>query len=154
MAKKRDRRVYMKAWRKRNRARINAYSKAWISAHPEYHAKVIKRAKDWMKSQPRARYRGWRTAIDQRRRARKLGACVGEVRFEKAIMDFNGLCGICGEKLEDDQIHLDHIIPLSRGGAHTQENIQPTHALCNCLKGAKLPCEFLLAQQLDLPQST
>ena len=139
MQKPRDRRVYMKAWRKKNRARINAYSKKWITEHPDYHKVVVARARAWMRSQPRERYRGWRTAIDQRRRARKLGATIGKVSLAQALIDYNGLCGICGEPLLENHIHIDHIIPLSKGGAHIQENVQPTHAMCNCLKGNKLP---------------
>jgi 5-methylcytosine-specific restriction endonuclease McrA len=138
MAKPRDRRAYMKVWRKKNRARINAYSKAWIAAHPEYHAVVVARARDWMKKQPRERYRGWRNAIDQRRRARKLGATLGPVSLATALIEYNGLCGICNEKLTDNNIHLDHIIPLAKGGAHVQSNVQPAHALCNCKKGDRV----------------
>lgn len=138
MAKHRDRRIYMKAWRKRNRERINAYSKKWIAAHPDYHKVVVERAKVWMKNQPIARYRGWRSAIDQRRRARKLGVTIGPVSLAQALIDYNGICGICNKQLTDKYIHLDHIIPLAKGGAHVQTNIQPTHAICNCRKGTKV----------------
>lgn len=31
---------------------------------------------------------------------------------------------------------IDHIIPLSRGGAHSYENCQISHLLCNIKKGA------------------
>lgn len=32
---------------------------------------------------------------------------------------------------------LDHIIPLSRGGHHTADNVQAAHLACNHRKGAK-----------------
>lgn len=33
---------------------------------------------------------------------------------------------------------LDHVVPLSRGGAHTIENVQLAHLRCNMSKGARL----------------
>lgn len=34
---------------------------------------------------------------------------------------------------------IDHIVPLSRGGAHTYDNVQATHLRCNESKNAQLP---------------
>ena len=49
-----------------------------------------------------------------------------------------GLCGICGDSLPEDEaeIHVDHIVPVSRGGGDGRENLQATHAFCNLSKGA------------------
>jgi hypothetical protein len=33
---------------------------------------------------------------------------------------------------------MDHVIPLSKGGPHIEENIRPAHAVCNLRKGARL----------------
>jgi 5-methylcytosine-specific restriction endonuclease McrA len=33
---------------------------------------------------------------------------------------------------------LDHIIPLSKGGAHTRSNVKCAHLRCNMAKGAKI----------------
>jgi len=35
-------------------------------------------------------------------------------------------------------LHLDHVIPLSKGGYDTIDNIRPTHGICNIRKGARL----------------
>lgn len=50
-------------------------------------------------------------------------------------------CQICGEYVEDDDIDFDHIIPYSRGGQTTVENLRLTHSSCNRKKSTKL--EFL-----------
>jgi 5-methylcytosine-specific restriction endonuclease McrA len=39
--------------------------------------------------------------------------------------------------------HVDHIVPLARGGAHVLGNLLPACADCNLEKGARDPYEFL-----------
>jgi 5-methylcytosine-specific restriction endonuclease McrA len=52
-----------------------------------------------------------------------------------------GLCQICGEPVEMSSNYcsalyptLDHIIPVSKGGPHTKDNVQLAHRLCNLRK--------------------
>lgn len=35
-------------------------------------------------------------------------------------------------------LHIDHVIPLSKGGDDTLENVRPSHAQCNLMKSAKI----------------
>lgn len=51
----------------------------------------------------------------------------------------NGVCQICGEPVEFCEFHIDHIIPISRGGADEINNIQVSHRWCNIAKGNALP---------------
>lgn len=46
-----------------------------------------------------------------------------------------GRCRQCGST---HQLHFDHVIPISRGGANTIANIQLLCGACNRAKGAKL----------------
>lgn len=48
------------------------------------------------------------------------------------------VCQICGGDVAEDDIHLDHIYPWSKGGETTLSNLRVTHSLCNIRKGAKL----------------
>lgn len=32
-------------------------------------------------------------------------------------------------------LHIDHVIPLSKGGSNTLDNMKPAHAICNTKKG-------------------
>ena len=51
-----------------------------------------------------------------------------------------GLCGICKKRIEPwEMMHLDHIVPQSRGGSHRRRNLQAAHALCNLRKGNRMP---------------
>ena len=50
-----------------------------------------------------------------------------------------GLCAICGCNLaEVDEVHIDHIIPESKGGGEEESNKQLTCAKCNLQKGNKI----------------
>lgn len=33
-------------------------------------------------------------------------------------------------------LHIDHLIPIAKGGPDTLENVRPSHAICNLKKGA------------------
>ena len=50
------------------------------------------------------------------------------------------ICGICDLLIEGD-FHIDHIIPLSKGGQHSTANLQLAHTFCNKSKFNKLPSE-------------
>ncbi len=53
-----------------------------------------------------------------------------------------GLCAICGKPMPDDDVTLDHVIPLSKGGADTFKNTRATHKICNWMKGDVPPAGF------------
>ena len=52
-----------------------------------------------------------------------------------------GNCGICRQPLpqppKGDVVHVDHIVPLVRGGTDQRSNLQATHAACNLTKGSQ-----------------
>jgi CRISPR/Cas system Type II protein with McrA/HNH and RuvC-like nuclease domain len=50
----------------------------------------------------------------------------------------NGLCFYCYCSIED-KYHIDHIIPLAKGGNNNSSNIALTCAKCNLTKNAKPP---------------
>lgn len=45
----------------------------------------------------------------------------------------------CGEPGYEMGLHLDHVIPLSKGGHDTRENVKPSHAKCNLQKSDQMP---------------
>ena len=49
------------------------------------------------------------------------------------------LCGICEQPILDvDEFEIDHILPITKGGTHELENLQPAHAICNRRKGNRM----------------
>lgn len=48
------------------------------------------------------------------------------------------VCHICGKPIEDvDDLHIDHVIPVSRGGTSGRDNLKPAHVWCNIRKSNK-----------------
>ena len=43
-----------------------------------------------------------------------------------------------GEPGWEMSLHLDHVVPISKGGHDTLENIRPAHGKCNVVKGNTL----------------
>lgn len=68
---------------------------------------------------------------------------AGPVDYE-AVLDRDGyVCYLCGGGIDSPKnMHYDHIIPVTRGGPHSEDNISVTHASCNISKQNKLPEEL------------
>lgn len=71
-----------------------------------------------------------------KRRAMKHQARRGPVSIRTLWHAFGGLCPLCGVEVTRVNGHVDHIIPLAKGGAHSQENLQILCGPCNRQKGA------------------
>lgn len=108
-------------WRRKNRARADAKIAEWHAANPE--ARRLKR---------------------QNRRARKLenGGKLSRGLVKKLQESQKWLCVGCKCDLKQSGYHLDHRVPLARGGAHADENMQLLCPHCNCTKGARDPEEW------------
>lgn len=94
----------------------------------------------------RQRYPEAYKGVDDRRRARKRGADA-ETFTRGEIYERDGwVCQICGWPVDpgdryplDQSASLDHVRPLSKGGAHTRDNSRLAHLLCNIKRGANDP---------------
>ena len=89
----------------------------------------------------------------RRRRARTAGAGYKTLSFRTVAERDNWVCQLCGG-LVDPAVEwpdpmtatLDHIIPLSQGGDHSEANGQLAHWRCNTLKGDGVSATPLGAQ--------
>ena len=54
----------------------------------------------------------------------------------------SGQCHYCGNKVERENLTMDHVVPLSRGGRSTKGNIVPACKECNSKKKYLLPVEW------------
>lgn len=65
------------------------------------------------------------------------------VRFSRQniYLRDNSTCQYCGKKKARTELNLDHVIPKSRGGRTTWENIVCSCIRCNLRKGGRTPAE-------------
>lgn len=73
-------------------------------------------------------------------RSYKKRGIFGLVEYSEWIEiceEFGDMCLCCGKSKEEAKITMDHIIPLSKGGANTANNLQPLCLSCNAKKGNK-----------------
>jgi 5-methylcytosine-specific restriction endonuclease McrA len=56
----------------------------------------------------------------------------------------SGICHYCGKKFPPEELTMDHIVPLSRGGRSTKGNIVSSCRNCNQEKKYYTPVEFIL----------
>lgn len=115
-----------------------AQHKKWRDNNPN---KNRVRARKWAMDNPERAANNLRNVLEKRR------ANMREVPFEKIDRNFvflkdEGICGICGERLEMSDLTLDHIIPISKGGGHVYPNVHSAHRICNIRRGTK-PLDFL-----------
>jgi 5-methylcytosine-specific restriction endonuclease McrA len=125
------------AWQKANPEKVRAAAKRWYYANKE---KVLAANAAWYKANPLASRR-----LRHSKRARKK-ANGGKLSPGIALKLFSlqrGKCAICKKSLRKTGFHLDHVIPLSRGGANIDRNIQLTCPTCNIKKGSKDPIAFM-----------
>ena len=64
------------------------------------------------------------------------------------INTYGSDCHLCGKPIDmkaprksgsdgwELSLHIDHVVPLSKGGDDTLENVRPSHAQCNLMKSA------------------
>jgi 5-methylcytosine-specific restriction endonuclease McrA len=120
-----------KAYRIVNRDKLNAYCKAWKIANPE---KV--------------------SQSQHLRRARKISGTIGDaapmLAWEKQWRTAKLVnCYWCNSRISGKNAHMDHIQPLSKGGAHSIENLCISCQPCNNRKSAKAIEEW--NRELDAP---
>jgi 5-methylcytosine-specific restriction endonuclease McrA len=132
-------RTRARAWCRKHRDRLNARTRALYAMNPAPSRESKRR---WKQANP-AKVR----AADSLRRAKEIGAATGcrksYALFVAAMRSAPSIpCYWCRTKTKVGRRHLDHIIPLAKGGADTIGNLCVACPPCNLRKSAKLPEEF------------
>jgi 5-methylcytosine-specific restriction endonuclease McrA len=66
-----------------------------------------------------------------------------EIRFTRRNIFYRDRCNCqyCGNAFPQKQLNLDHVVPLSRGGASSWDNVVCACIACNTKKGARTPLQ-------------
>lgn len=158
--------VCMREYTQRHKIKIGERSKQWRLDNPErYKAQnrlYYQENKERFRQQNKRRYyenrearlaagKRWRlanrerrTAAENRRRARKFASGGSYTKEDVELIRKNqkGRCWWCSKKLKRGDTHLDHRIPLFRGGSNNPSNLVLTCAHCNLSKNDRLPHEW------------
>lgn len=83
-------------------------------------------------------------ADNANRRALKFGVpgTLTEETINSIYTHQRGRCKYCGVRLRQ-RYAIDHVMPMSRGGANTPENIVAACIRCDKRKGSRTPEEWL-----------
>lgn len=57
-----------------------------------------------------------------------------------------GICHYCKKKFKPEELTMDHIVPISRGGKSTKGNIVPCCKDCNNKKKYLTPVEMIMEE--------
>jgi len=144
---------YNKAYRQSDEYKSNAkdYMKSYRQS-PEYktYMKAFQQSpgrKDYMKAYWKSQDgRAARARCDVKRKTlmKSLPCDLTAEQWEEIKADQNYKCAFCGEI---KPLHRDHIVPLSKGGAFTKNNIQGLCKSCNSRKSNKI-IEGVIEQEL------
>ena len=104
-----------KAYRDLNREASSIRAKRWQQANPDVVRAIKKRYK--------VKRRGWEDS----------GFRITQRALDRIMIRANNRCVYCSADLSGGY-HWDHVVPLSRGGAHGEGNLAPSCPSCNLSK--------------------
>lgn len=106
------------------RERRRASQRAWRAANRERHRELI---------------RAWKRRNPEKVKARRVASRQSKITF--LMKEQRGKCAYCRSKLGSG-FHVDHIMPLARGGSNARSNLQLTCEPCNLAKRDMHPVDF------------
>lgn len=134
-------REYSARWYAANTEHKRGYIAKWRAENPEYSVRHYAENTE----RYRENHARWRAANpdkvraqDQRKRARKANVPHEPYNRTEIFERYGDTCAYCDAPAE----HLDHVHPISKGGADAPHNLLPACAPCNLSKNAKTLAEW------------
>lgn len=132
---------YMPVYKAKNREHINRRNRLSGSqrrAQGRYIAKAspeIRLRRAEQKRSPRERALKTIRAANRRARVKAAGGRITKAEVDRQLIAQSGLCWYCNAQLL--KFHIDHVVPLVRGGTNQPDNIVLACPSCNQSKGTK-----------------
>ena len=135
---KEEARVKSKIWRFKNKERIRINNAKYVKSN---RSKATEWSRRWRHKNPAKTQ-----AYDSIRRAMELNAATDK----KSVVDFFSWvrnqdyvsCTYCGAFISGKSVEIDHIVPITRGGAHHPDNFAVSCLPCNRSKSDYLLHEW------------
>ena len=131
-----------RTWAQNNPDKIAQKNKNYRDSNPTYMAEYRKQKPRGDRSLEYKKYRLLHPdeikEKKHRRKAMQRAATIEQVSYAEIIKRDGYVCHICGGNIKLGDAHFDHIVPLSKGGAHSAKNIALAHSACNLKKGDRI----------------
>ena len=144
---------YYKKYYAQNKGKIDEYRKEYEVMNPEKHLNASRvylfknptYVKIW-KENNKEKLRMY----SRKREALKRGNGHSPYTESQVLLAYGTLCNECGQSIDmlsprqtgiegwKNGLQIDHLIPISKGGPDTLDNVRPTHGICNLQKLNKL----------------
>jgi len=135
-----------KAYRLKNIEKIRERERIrYIKESEAQKAARYSKVREWAKKNPEKR-----AIYGRKHRAQRYKNGHEPYTIEQVLNTYGSLCHICGVAIDLEAprnanqggnwhfgLHIDHVIPISKNGSDTLDNVRPAHAQCNIRKGAK-----------------
>jgi len=134
-----ENRERIRAYKHSNKARIAEWTAEYRAARADL---IAKQKSEWKAANPEI------NAAHERNRRARIRNSPGSHSAEDIARIFErqrGLCAACHTKLSKsgkNKYHVDHIMPLARGGSNWPMNLQCLCPNCNMSKHSKDPIEW------------
>jgi len=123
-------------WRVKNIDRADENRRKWRRENPERMTFLSKR---WRENNPEKQ----RTIMFNRNSAsRGVRLAVKHGLLEEMMNSQSSKCAYCQVNISNE-FHVDHLIPVSKGGGNSPENLQLLCPSCNLRKSAMMPEDFI-----------
>jgi 5-methylcytosine-specific restriction endonuclease McrA len=152
---------YAKKWRDSHKQQVAQANKKSRLAHPD---RVKRNKKSWNDQNPDKakafvqnsrkknplKYAELGAKKSRKRRAIKVNNGFEPYSTQEVLEIYGFDCHICAKPINLEAtrkcgnpgwefgLHIDHLIPIIKGGADALNNVRPAHAICNLKKGSTL----------------
>lgn len=120
-------------YRRKNKDKINAKTRAWYEANRDRARRV---AKEWIRNN---RDKALAAKMNRRALESRAHGLATAAQIRARVEFYGGRCAYCGSEYS----HIDHVIPLARGGTNWPSNLRPACESCNKHKWTLGLSEFL-----------
>lgn len=142
-----------------HRDRVREFKNRWNRLHPE---KARSRAKEWyydnheyaldyrrehgieQRTKNRLYYRI--ALINRRAKIKEIGGEHSKEEISALFTSQGGKCKYCGCDISKN-FHIDHFIPISKGGRNSIDNLVLSCPPCNLSKGSKLYSDWITTRR-------
>ena len=127
-------RLYHKKHYAEHRERLLAQTKEYAQHHPEIRRKIFE---NYRAKHPE-KYKAHTAASHAKRKAAMRGATHVDPKANGLILRWRlqkrFICYYCGTNLPTNMMHVDHIVPVTKGGKHEVGNLCRSCPACNIRK--------------------